>query len=155
MSWVFLRDKSCERLAQFAAQIEGIPGTRSTGEHADFHDLLPQVGYLDGGHDPVPVLRLVEHVRYRGPDRIDACRIINVNEYGSYQRRVLTRPVLERSLHEVVERDDEPTFVPEPDDDVGGGNLLHVAELALDDEGVVYTNRLCQRELNSGKKVLQ
>ena len=61
----------------------------------------------------------------------------------------------ERVLDEVAERQDQPPPVPDLHDDIGGGDLLDIAPLALDQQRIVNADRLGDRQLDTGKQVLQ
>ncbi|MNC27870.1 hypothetical protein D3C75_760590 [compost metagenome] len=151
----FIAHEGQHLLAHLAAQVEGHRGVLGAGQATNLGHPRGDVRDLQGHHVAVPQGRGVGDGFQLDPQSIDRRFIVHIEEGDADQAAVVARPVLERLLDEIGQRQDHPPPVPQLDHDIGRGDLLAPPPLALDDDGVVQSDGLGRGDLDAGDQVGQ
>jgi hypothetical protein len=142
-------------LANLATQIPRRRSVVGAHERAQLDGGFLAVADLEADDLAVPQFGLSDDFDELVADDIDRGSVIDVEKYGADQLAAGSGPVLKWFLDEVAERNDQPPQIPQLDHDVAERDLLDIAGLVLDDDGIVDANGLRHSKLHAGKEVAQ
>ena len=150
---MLLLEEQNQLLADLAAELDQIAAVGSAHQHADFHGAFTEIGDLHREHLLVPQRRGFDHLLRLGAQRFDRRLVVEIHHDEAEQVHALARPVLERLLDEIAERQHQPPQIPGAHHHIGRGDVLHIAEIALDDQRIPDLDRLGDGDLDAGAVV--
>src|SRR5581483_2969222 len=141
--------------ANFAAQVEKLPGIGAADQDAELDRSLLHIGHLQSAHFAVPLWIVIEESLQFLAQLTNWGVIIKAEINGANQLSGNATPVLERLFYKIGDGQNHPAQVPGPDSHIGESDFLDLAELTFDDHNVIDEERLCESDLNPSKYVAQ
>jgi len=139
-----------EGFACFAAEVPEFAGVARAEERAELDGVFGDVGDDDLLDAAVPARVVFDGGVEMFAEAVDVDGVVGVDEDGAEELGRGACPVLEGFVDDLRERDDESSFVPDTDDDVGGGEFFDASPFAVDDDDVVDADGLGECDLEAG-----
>src|SRR6185437_14560809 len=114
-----------------------------------FNGSILQLGHMQVADPAVPIVGSRDDVSKLGADLFHWNAVVEIQKGPGHDIAACPCPVEERVLHEVAQRHDHSSQVPDFQHDVRARNLLDAPQLSLHDQDVVEANHPREGDLDA------